>query len=402
MLLNLIEHLHPSEPLSSNVTGTIVGVDAAMGRVKMIIKGYYEGSKENLPWIYPKNPPDQGGQQDASHQQMPDLFSTLMVSFPTADIHHGQYDGKHSTPQASQSIFQKNDVPMDEDSGSNPAGQQGDAFGQDTPSGGNQTIDFTTQFGKIWKSTSDGDKSWERHDKERGVTERYHGKSKHYHRTEVNTGNQTHHFPGRKLTNVGPMDDDQSGNQGGGQGGQGGQGGGGGGDQQSKDHSHNINVPKDDHIVHAKNIVFQADESIYFSTPNGDVRFDVKNFQAKTAKDVSFKSGQNIILGASSGNITGKSKKTEWKGDTVSVDSSDPKVKTAWQTGSAGIASDPADPDMKVMTDDIKKLTKMVTKLQKQIKSLDKQHTKNKEDATQEVSRLQSLVAQIGQGDSVG
>ena len=81
MLLDLVKELKPDNPLGGNPTGTVVAVDKAGGRCKMIIKGYLEGAIENLPWCYPKNPPDQGGQQDASHHQMPDLNSELMTSF---------------------------------------------------------------------------------------------------------------------------------------------------------------------------------------------------------------------------------------------------------------------------------------------------------------------------------
>jgi len=405
MLLDLIKELKPDNPLGGNPTGTVVAVDKAAGRIKMIIKGYLEGAVENLPWCYPKNPPDQGGQQDSSHHQMPDLNSELMTSF-VGDILHPQYDGKHTSEKTAQPVFQSNPVPMDDDGGQggqNPSstGDQGGS-GTSAPSsggsasGGDSGIDMTTLFGKVFKMG--GGLAWQRHDKEQGVSEQYHGESKHYNRVESKSGNKTYHIPGRHLINVG--DFEQSGGGGGSGAGAGGSGGQGGGGQQ-KSSSHNVNVQNDDHVVNAKNIVLNASGGIYINTPQGTLAINVKALTAATSSDVQVKSGGNITLGASSGNITGKAKTVEWKGDTVSVDSDSPKVKTPWQTGTAGVAKDPTAPDMSQATQDIQSLQKMVQKLQKQVQALDKQHQASQDGASQTSESNQGLTNGMT-GSSIG
>lgn len=402
MLLDLVKELKPDNPLGGNPTGTVVAVDKAGGRCKMIIKGYLEGAIENLPWCYPKNPPDQGGQQDASHHQMPDLNSELMTSF-VGDILHPQYDGKHTSTKTAQPVFQSNPVPMDDDGGagqgqSSDTGDQGGS-GTSAPSsggsasGGDSGIDMTTLFGKVFKMGSG--LAWHRFDKEQGVQEVFHGLSSLYQRLESKSGNQTHHIPGRHLTNVGSLD--QGGGSGEGAGG-GGQGGGG----QQKSASHNINVQGDDHVVNAKNIVLNASGGIYLNTPQGTLAINVKALTAATSSDVQIKSGGNLTLGASSGNITGSAKTVEWKGSSaVSVDTSNPQVKVAWTTGTAGVAKDPTAPDMSQATQDIQNLQKMVQKLQKQVQALDQQHQASQDGASQTSESNQGLTNGMT-GDSVG
>jgi uncharacterized protein (DUF342 family) len=160
-------------------------------------------------------------------------------------------------------------------------------------------------------------------------------------------------------------------------------------------------VQNDDHVVNAKNIVLNASGGIYINTPQGTLAINVKALTAATSSDVQVKSGGNITLGASSGNITGKAKTVEWKGDTVSVDSDSPKVKTPWQTGTAGVAKDPTAPDMSQATQDIQSLQKMVQKLQKQVQALDKQHQASQDGASQTSESNQGLTNGMT-GSSIG
>ena len=172
MLIPLLEHLRPQSPLRQNVIGVVVDNKDPenLGRIKVKVQTIYESSSnKDLPWVYPKRSADQGGRGDTSGSNVPEIDSTVMISWPTNDIYYPQYDGVPTTPQSSQSLFKENPV---------PEAPEEELHRGETDSEENTS---NNMWGKVFTSLPQaGNKllSWLRFDKNQGVMEFFHGAGK--------------------------------------------------------------------------------------------------------------------------------------------------------------------------------------------------------------------------------
>lgn len=92
MLISLAEHLKPLRPLKKPHVGTVVdNVDPkGLQRVKIVVKGIFEGDKAILPWVF---------KWDANPKKVdiPKIGDQVWVYFPFDDVYHPFYDGAITT-----------------------------------------------------------------------------------------------------------------------------------------------------------------------------------------------------------------------------------------------------------------------------------------------------------------
>lgn len=170
--LPLLGQLGQNDQLRDNLIGVVVDNKDPenLGRIRVKVQTIYEtGNIRDIPWSYPKRSADKGGRGDSSGSNVPEVNSTVMVSWPTKDIYYPQYDGVPTTPQSTQGVFKQNPVP--------------EAPEDELHRGQTNTKENTSNnmWGNVFTTLKQqGDKllSWMRFDKNQGVFEFFHGAAK--------------------------------------------------------------------------------------------------------------------------------------------------------------------------------------------------------------------------------
>lgn len=99
MLINFLEQVGKVDNLQIPQRGIVVdNIDfRRLGRIKCVVAGLFEGAKEVLPWVYPRNPYGLGGGGNTkpynSSFSVPEIGTEVEVQFPYGDVYHPMYTG---------------------------------------------------------------------------------------------------------------------------------------------------------------------------------------------------------------------------------------------------------------------------------------------------------------------
>jgi len=107
VLIKLLDHLKKVEILKRQYIGIVVDNEdpKRLGRVKVTIAGVLTGEADTLPWVFPKNPPGQGGTGATGAIECPDVGSQLIIEFPFEDVYSPFYTGFWQSNETHQGEF---------------------------------------------------------------------------------------------------------------------------------------------------------------------------------------------------------------------------------------------------------------------------------------------------------
>jgi type VI secretion system secreted protein VgrG len=93
MIIDLKEHIKPTNPLRKTYLGTVVDNNdpKKIGRIKVTITGLLEGANDALPWVYRRSPVGSGKDASTGQFQVPKVGSKVEIVFPTDDIYSPFY-----------------------------------------------------------------------------------------------------------------------------------------------------------------------------------------------------------------------------------------------------------------------------------------------------------------------
>ena len=164
MLIDIVSRFKPNNHLKLIHKGIVVtNVDPNnLGRIKVKIEGLLEISNDkvqNLPWAYPFDADLGGGGPDTGSFKVPEINSTVIITFPYEDIYFPLYRGSIQSQKVHQLLFDSQEVDEFEGTGRN----------LDTRS--------DHLFGNIYPDIN-GDVVWSKHDKNLGTIDFHIGKTK--------------------------------------------------------------------------------------------------------------------------------------------------------------------------------------------------------------------------------
>jgi phage baseplate assembly protein gpV len=107
MLIKFADWLSRDRTLAREHRAVVVANDdpSKLQRIKVIIPGILEGPTEYLPWFYQKRSALLGARQGVGSVIVPEVGSTVVVSFPWEDIYFGVYDGEWTSDNNRVSQF---------------------------------------------------------------------------------------------------------------------------------------------------------------------------------------------------------------------------------------------------------------------------------------------------------
>jgi hypothetical protein len=68
-----------------------------LGRLKVVVKGLFEGTESDLPWCFPQNSSLMGGKSSGGMFAVPEIGSKVIIEFPFDDIYSPCYTGHWET-----------------------------------------------------------------------------------------------------------------------------------------------------------------------------------------------------------------------------------------------------------------------------------------------------------------
>jgi len=109
MLIKLAEYIKPTNVLKRHYKGVVKdNLDPKkLGRLKIEIKGLFEGDKESLPFCFPKVSDFLGGSTLSGSVSIPNIDAELEIVFPFNDIYSPYYVGYWRSNKTKLTLFEE-------------------------------------------------------------------------------------------------------------------------------------------------------------------------------------------------------------------------------------------------------------------------------------------------------